>query len=239
MFFLLGFLSILYGMVVRAVGSGTAFFIIWFLIAAFFFCLSLFLQKGWYRFLPLWVRWGMSIFFLLGFSFFVFVESLIAGGFHEESAHDPDYLIVLGAQVYESGPSVVLRYRLDRAADFLMEHEDCICIVTGAQGYNEPFTEALGMRDYLLKKGIPEERIMLEEQATTTMENIRFSMDLMEGDGEVGIVTNNFHIYRALLTAKKAGLSHAFGIPAGSVPFYLPHNMLREFFGLIKFFLIS
>lgn len=67
-----------------------------------------------------------------------------------------DYVIVLGTQIHESGPSIVLKYRLDAAVLYLNENPGTICIVSGGQGKNEPYSEAEGMAKYLIEKGIPE-----------------------------------------------------------------------------------
>ena len=150
-----------------------------------------------------------------------------------------DYVIVLGAQIYEYGPSVVLRYRLDKTIEYLQENPETICIVSGGQGENEPFTEAEGMANYLMQKGIDKDRIRKEESSQNTIQNIRFSMALMEEGSSVGIITNNFHLFRALAIAKKQGLSNCVGIPADSKAIYLPNNMLREFFGILKDFCVG
>ena len=60
-------------------------------------------------------------------------------------------------------------------------------------------------------------------------------MKLMEEDASVGIVTNNFHMFRELQIAKKQGLKNVCGIEAESTRLYLPNNMLREFFAMVKF----
>lgn len=83
-----------------------------------------------------------------------------------------DYIIVLGAQVKESGPSVVLRYRLDRAVSYLKENDNTLVIVSGGKGINEPATEASVMKEYLINEGINEERIIIEDKSNTTKENL-------------------------------------------------------------------
>jgi uncharacterized SAM-binding protein YcdF (DUF218 family) len=148
-----------------------------------------------------------------------------------------DYIIVLGAQVYENGPSTVLQFRLDKAIEYLDDNPETICIVSGGQGYNEPFPEAVGMAAYLEDNGISEDRIILESESSNTEENIANSMVLIEETASVGIVTNNFHVFRAVQTAKREGLENVCGIAADTTKLYLPNNMLREFFGEVKFLL--
>ena len=146
-----------------------------------------------------------------------------------------DYIIVLRAQVRENGPSVVLRYRLDAAADYLRDNPSTICIVSGGQGYNEPVSEAVAMRDYLVARGIDETRIRMEAASKNTVENMEFSKAFFDPAADsAGIVTNNFHLFRACGIARKAGIEHISEIPAPSTPLYLPNNLLREFLGVVK-----
>ena len=91
------------------------------------------------------------------------------------------------------------------------------------------------MKEYLLQCGVPSDRILTEPESRNTMENIRNSMLLMDPETDrVGIVTNNFHLYRACAIARKAGIRNVSGIAASSTPLFLPNNMLREFLGVVK-----
>ncbi len=105
----------------------------------------------------------------------------------------------------------------------------------GGQEANEPFSEAEGMPNYLLKHGIGQERILLQDTSTNTVENIRNSKALMEQPyNGVGIVTNSFHVFRAVQIAKAQGLEGVCGIAADSDALYLPNNVLRECCGILK-----
>ena len=233
----LGVLSCAYGVFILGANSGTRFYTVWFMIGAVCFLLSAAARNHWIRKLPKVVKGiGLTV-ILVGACLFVFVESLIISRFDDRGEPDLDYLIVLGAQMRETGPSRVLKYRLDAACQYLTEHEGTLCIVTGGKGDNEIVTEAEGMRDYLTGRGIAESRILLEEQATDTSENIRFSSLLLDKEKDrVGIVTNDFHLFRGVSIAKKQGFRHVCGIAAGSTRAYLPNNMLREFLGVLKDF---
>ena len=91
------------------------------------------------------------------------------------------------------------------------------------------------MADWLVDAGIDSERIIREERSTTTAENLAFASRLIDpARDRVGIVTNNFHVYRALQIAEHQGLQRAWGVPAYSTPWYLPNNLLRECFAILK-----
>ena len=166
-------------------------------------------------------------------------EGFIISGFSSKVPEGLDYIIVLGAQVRESGPSIVLRYRLNEAYEYLAENPDTVCIVSGGQGANEPVTEAEAMKKYLVDKGISGERLIEEDRSKNTAQNISNSYKSVSDDSSVGIVTNNFHVFRAVhiaaKTAEKQNLTlNVYGLPSGSDIRYLPNNMLREMLGVWK-----
>ena len=88
---------------------------------------------------------------------------------------------------------------------------------------------------YLVEKGIPAERILMEDKSRDTSENIAFSARLIGStDVKVGIVTNNFHVFRGVMLARHAGFADACGISARSNIYFQPNNLVREFFGVMK-----
>ena len=219
----LALLSAFYAFAVMKTHSGTGFWKVWLVIAAVFALLAVGIAANWWVALPRIIRG---------------VEGCIISNMHARGDQHLDYVVVLGAQVRKSGPSKALRYRLDTAADYLRNSPDTICIVSGGKGANEPFPEAQGMADYLKAHGIEEGRILQESKSKTTQENIVNSKKLIAGDNaSVGIITNDFHMFRALQIAHDNGLDETQGIAAGSPPDMLVNNMVREFFAEIKFLL--
>ena len=106
--------------------------------------------------------------------------------------------------------------------------------LTGKVRQNQK-VEAEAMKNYLVGKGIPEDQILLEDKSTTTVENLKFSSRFLNRrEDSVGIVTNNFHMFRSLKLARKNGYRNCEGIAAGSTPLYLPNNILRECLGIVK-----
>lgn len=231
---ILGIMSALYGILILQIGSGTSFWLVWEGISIFFFMWAFLIHK---HFWEKHKRVQCAFYSLLTVSIAVLVIlcSLILSGISTEEKQNLDYIIVLGAQVREDGPSTILQYRLDAALSYLQENPETICIVSGGQGVNEPLSEAEGMSDYLIAHGILSERILLEDTSRNTVENIRNSKELIcNSDGSVGIVTNNFHVFRAVQIAKAQGLGDVYGISAYSHPLNLPNNVLRECCGILK-----
>lgn len=224
-----------YCFLIYSIRSGTRFYLIWGLGGVCFLGLAAFLHFDLWSRLPAPLQKVITTVIAFGILLFVIVEGCVISGFQAKGKEDLDYIIVLGAQIKEKGPSAALKFRLDEAYDYLVENADTRCIVSGGQGSNEPCSEAEGMRDYLVGKGISPERIIMEDRSTDTSENIAFSMAFLDKENDsVGIVTNNFHVFRGVHLAKHMGIKDVCGISAPSNVYFQLNNMVREFFGIMK-----
>lgn len=237
---LAGMISIAYFICIAFfVGHGTNFYFIWLFLGIGAVMLAVLLKKGiWAAHIPLWFKRIFVTLACLGGILFLVVEGCIISGFSRKGPVGLDYLVVLGAQMKASGPSKALGYRLDEAIRYLEENPDTQVIVSGGQGADEHISEAQGMQDYLVEKGIAPERIIMEDQSKNTFQNLTFSAEyLNRGEDAVGVVSNNFHVFRATKIAEKAGYEKVYGIAAKGEPFLQFNNMMREFFGVTKDFL--
>ncbi len=237
--FITGILFIAYSMIIWRVRSGTGFFLIWDIMGAMMIMTGIMIHRGlpaniWKRLSPAIHKTVMIITAII-LTMFLTIQAIIISGFFCTGRQKLDYVIVLGAQVKQTGPSIILQYRLDKACEYLKENPDTICIVSGGQGSNEPAPEATVMKNYLVGKGIDSKRIIPEDSSTSTSENIKYSIELIgDKNADIGIITSNFHVFRGTSLARKQGLRNACGISASSHPLYLPNNMLRETFAIIK-----
>lgn len=125
-----------------------------------------------------------------------------------------DYVILLGAGVNGTTPSLSLLDRLEAAADYMQKNPACQIIVSGGQGPGEDITEAVAMETYLVKQGIAPSRIVKEDQATNTLENLSYSFQLIAGLNagqsaapSVAVLSSEYHLYRAKLIAQSLGYS--------------------------------
>lgn len=172
---------------------------------------------------------GMFVLLIIGLAVILLIGGRIAAGMYVQPEDGLDYVIVLGAQVRGTVPSRALCRRLDRAAEYARENPDTVLILSGGMGPDEGISEAECMRRYLTEQGIPEKRMLFEDKSTSTMENLAFSAEFLDRQADrVGIITNNFHIYRAMMLAGRQGYAHVYGIPASADPGMQPHNILRE-----------
>ncbi len=146
-------------------------------------------------------------------------------------------VIVLGAQIYSAERmGVSLTGRVDKAAEYLLENPDAQCIVTGGQGGNEPCPESLTQKNALMRRGIDAGRIYMEDKSHNTRENMAYAMEIAQEEGlrtEVAVVTQSFHMFRALQLAENAGFT-AYSLVAETDPLLFPEYYGRELLSLTK-----
>jgi len=161
---------------------------------------------------------------------FVAVESIIVYNMRNTATADADYVIVLGCQVDGSVPSVPLWRRVNTAANYLKLNQNTKVVISGGQGPGEHISEAEAMKRILLRSGIDEKRILEENNSKSTMENFIFSDSLYNlHDKNVIIVSSDYHVFRALSTAKKLNYKHLKTLPGKSQLSMLPVYLLREY----------
>lgn len=157
------------------------------------------------------------------------VTGLVISGAVTDAPPDVDYIIVLGAKVNGERPSLALRCRIDAAYDYLAANPRTVAVLSGGQGSGEDISEAEAMRRALTARGIAPERLLAEDMSTSTEENIRFSYSLLPSEAcRVGIVTNNFHVWRALRVAEKQGSHTLCGISADYPNLLIVNYVARE-----------
>lgn len=142
--------------------------------------------------------------FCVAITVFLALEFQITGYDETDTETPVSAVVILGAGVNGTEPSLSLAVRLAAALDYLGDKPEIPIVVTGGQGGGEDITEAQCMADWLTAHGVAENRIYLEEQATNTRENIEFSMDVLERigidtTGSIAVVTADYHLYRAHL----------------------------------------
>ncbi len=172
---------------------------------------------------------------------FITVEALIIADPYthgKQQAGRVDTVIVLGAGIWPDGrPTLALKLRLDKAIEYYKENPHVNIVVSGGQGPNEPYSEALAMEEYLINRKVPEEKIFKEDKSTSTRENFEFSRRIMNLPNDkiekIVFITNDFHVFRARILARRFGFD-AYAIAAPTPRVIILNSYLREFFAFVK-----
>jgi uncharacterized SAM-binding protein YcdF (DUF218 family) len=172
---------------------------------------------------------------------FLFLCFLVYAFFYSRvrSSRKVDFVVVLGSGLRGSRVTPLLASRLDRAQQVyeraLRKGRSPQLVTSGGQGPGEGVPESHAMAAYLVEHGVPDDQILREDKSTTTWENLTFSRDLMAGlrpEYRCLIVTNNFHAFRAALTARKAKVNgQVVGSPTAA--YYWPTATIREFVAVL------
>ena len=198
------------------------------------FCLVRYLMIRFSVPVPRWLRVIYYTALICFLALFVFVEAQILSAMRLVPEPGLDYVITLGAAVRDGQPTSPLLLRIERTAQYLTENPDTLVIASGGQGPTESMSEAECIRRLLTEEyGIDESRILLEDKSTDTQQNIEYSFRMIPEGASVGVITSNFHVYRAMRTAELAG-HPVRGIPARALLPLGLHYTVREFFAVVQ-----
>ncbi|RDI35068.1 YdcF family protein [Lentzea flaviverrucosa] len=189
-----------------------------------------------------WIRGSaIGLFLVSAYIAFLFVSLLLYSVIYGRTGrrHGFDGIVVLGAGLIGDQVPRLLANRLDRAMRLYHRDREAgrspVIVVSGGQGSDEQVSEAFAMSEYLLERGVPDDDIVLEDQATTTEENLRYSKALLAErglNGRVVAVTNNYHVFRTAVLSRKQGLRlQVIGAPTAW--YFVPSAFLREFVALL------
>ncbi|MDR9866934.1 YdcF family protein [Lactococcus cremoris] len=157
-----------------------------------------------------------------------------------DKARDIDTILVLGSRINaDEQPAKITQERLDAALLLAAKNPQAKIIVSGAKGADEPVSEAFSMKKYLMAHAISADRIISENKATDTAENLSYSKKYFHG--KTVVVTNDFHLYRALYLASRQGLKVEGYAAKTEVtnPLYYPNYYGHEVLGLIYAFVFG
>lgn len=180
--------------------------------------------------------WAVTIAFSTIYSFIGYLSWSTAFENHQYYNH-VKLIMVLGAGIFSEEVTTLLAARLDKALSvYHSQRTKPIIIVSGGQGPDEPISEALAMKRYLIAHNVPENHIFMENQSTNTRTNFLYSKSIihsmMPTSSQMLCVTSQFHVLRALKFAKKAHLSFD-GIGSRTPYHFLAQSMIIDFLGLM------
>lgn len=148
-------------------------------------------------------------------SYFIVCNVIILSYAEQNPQDNADTMVILGAQVVGTPAQAppTLQARLDVAINYLQNNPNTKVIVCGGQGKDESASEASVMADYLIKKGIESSRIYIEDKSTRTAQQFIYANDVLPL-GKTVIVTNDFHLLRSIMLAKRSGFNDVSGLSA-------------------------
>lgn len=179
------------------------------------------------------IKW-VTVSLCLCFGLFLAAEIAVVDQAVSDGDADADFLVVMGAGINETEPSTSLLDRLTVALAWLQAHPDARAIVSGSQGPNEIATEASVMAAWLEDHGIAPERILLEEAATTTRENVLYSYAVAAkaGGGRVAFVSSEYHLCRMRMLIRSLGFEPVCFAAKTSRPLLVFNQFVREAFAV-------
>ena len=255
--------AVYFAVIVLYAGIGTSFAFIWLFFSALLLFLvygKWYYVKNREQ-IPLWVPVSVVTTCLAGLVSLLVTCALVFWGAAASDHGGLDYVIVLGAMGKEHTVSDTLKKRLDKAIAYTEKNPDTILILSGGKAPGEAKSEARVMYDYLVYNGVKPENMLLEERSVSTVENIAYSKVVIDRHtelekrkrpqlvprkvpgrylvaadrpAEIGVLTSNYHVFRARLTARKWGLENVYGISADSDPVLFVHLCVREWASIIK-----
>ena len=126
-----------------------------------------------------------------------------------ENVSNMDCILILGAGVWGNKPSPMLEDRLKEAISLYNQNISSKIIMSGDHG-KEDYDEVNIMKEYAIKQGVRSEDIFMDHAGFSTYESMYRAKDVFEAN-KVVIVTQKYHLYRALYIAKQLGIE-AYGV---------------------------
>ena len=172
-----------------------------------------------------------TTYFVLVFFFYTLTNLLNLVPFQPEKV---DYFIILGAALDGDQVTPILASRIQKGIELLKEQDAGKLILSGGQGEDEWVPEGEAMFEYALKQGIDHKILFRETESRNTRQNIQFSKEIIDVDWSsdkepvIAIVTNNYHVLRALRQAENIGIP-TIGYGSNAKFFYSLNGFFREF----------
>lgn len=169
--------------------------------------------------------------FFLGFLIYSFLYSVLPKNLK------CDYIVIHGCGLsHGEDVTPLLKGRIEKAVEvYEKTNKKAFFIPSGGKGSDEKISEAEAIKNYLLAKNIPENKIELEDKSTTTYENLKFTKELLDKKGQEYsciLVTNDYHTLRTAIYSKKLKLN-AQVVGSKTARYYWPSAFIREYIALM------
>ena len=174
------------------------------------------------------------IFLYLLFLMAMYCVSAILNLIHIGKGKNLDYIIVLGAGIKGKQVTPLLASRIDKGIELLKYNPNAKLILSGGMGPGEDIPEGVAMADYAKQNGVYEEKIIIEDKSKNTYENLLFSSKLMDNENpKIALVTTSYHVFRALVFAKKLNIP-CIGYGSKTKWYFTLNALIREYIGYLS-----
>ena len=174
------------------------------------------------------------IFIYLLFLMAMYCISAILNLIHIGRNKKLDYIIVLGAGIKGKKVTPLLAGRIDKGIELLKYNPNAKLILSGGMGPGEDIPEGVAMAAYAKDKGVSDERIIVEDKSKNTYENLLFSSKLIDKENpKLALVTTSYHVFRALVFAKKLQIP-CIGYGSKIKWYFTLNALIREYIGYLS-----
>lgn len=138
----------------------------------------------------------------------------------QDEARAAGAIVVMGAAEYSGRPSPVLRARLDHAYDLYQRGLALLVIISGGAGGDPRYSEGEVGRDYLLKRGVPDQALVAETTGEDTAESAQRVATIMRANGleTCDAVSDAYHMFRVKKILEREGITAYASPRPGSMP---------------------
>ena len=251
---ILGIISFSYDCIITFINPGTfwdivvSFTHIWTALGLYLIFLGIYRIKTGHSFWSIWKKWIKITFvslFSLGVTIALINLIFILNPAIVSVNETAENVILLGGGIDKDGklPASVLT-RVEKTAEYLNQHPESVCVVTGGTLKWLPYAEAPELKNQLVNRGVAPERILVEDQAKDTIQNFQFSCKMLAEyrglsieevlEMPTTVVTSRYHLRRSERLARRIGYKNIKGIPAACPLIYVPHSYVREICAYVK-----
>jgi uncharacterized SAM-binding protein YcdF (DUF218 family) len=250
----LGILSIIYDIVLLLVCPGTFFNIlftfrhIWLIIGLLLIYISVFRLKTGKKFWTSLSKKTQRVILIIAVAGLIIYTINLFYILTPETASRTDtfdYIILLGGGIDKNGKlPVSVQLRAKKASEVLLLNPEAICVVTGGQLQFVPYPEAPALKAEVIKYGISENSILIEDKALDTIQNFKYSAKLLSDysgksvseilESRICVVTSRYHLARSLRLAKRMGFTNVRGAGSKTSKLTVLHNYVKEICSWIK-----
>ena len=184
----------------------------------------------------------LIILLVVGCIAFTAIEIPILSSAKTDKNPEAKYIVVLGAGVNGDKPSLSMINRLDAALEYLNTYPNSIAILSGSQGSGEDISEAEAMYVWLIDRGVSAQRLIKEENSTSTQENISNAIDIIRTrentfNSRIAICSSEYHLYRAKCMARELGCEPVGVAGKTTYPILKLNYFIREAFAVLYMWL--